>query len=174
MTLLTFQVTNWKYFKKHNLPNWGIIITRIVWIFQLSTGSISISCSKGIIINCSPLSITINLKTTTFGIISTYYTKLSWIGIVRKPKVDIQFYFVISNSTSSLYILLRSFQFYFDFYSIYSNSTSIFTLFIPIKDVVDGFQFQYTTKIRNPTQLETSRWRLILRDSSWYSRSAFY
>ena len=31
------------------------------------------------------------------------------------------------------------------------------TPYIRIKDAVDRFQFQYTTKIRNPTQLETSR-----------------
>ena len=38
---------------------------------------------------------------------------------------------------------------------------------IPIKDGVDGFRFQYTTNIRNPTQQQTSHWCSIRRDSSW-------
>ena len=83
---------------------------------------------------------------------STLSTAAAVLSSVRKLKAKIQFYFVVSYSTSQFPILLRftsQFPILLQFYSIVP--------YIPIKDVVDGFQFQYATKIRNPTRLETSR-----------------
>ena len=72
-------------------------------------------------------------------------------GNLRKPQTDFQFLFPISIKRG-----------YTEFECPSSAS---------LNTVID---LQYTTKIRDPTQLETSRWPSILRDGSWYSRSAFY
>ena len=45
---------------------------------------------------------------------------------------------------------------------LYSYFQFFCTPYVPIRDTVDGFQFQFTTKTRNPTQQETSCRSFIL------------